>query len=144
MLFGKPKRKVKRILIVEDEPLTAFDNETMLSAAGYVIVATLDGFAEAMEAIETEQIDLILSDIRLRSHETGIDLARAAKARGIPTLFASGHVLPAASEVAIGCLQKPYTDRQLKAAIESVDRHLAGKKAKPPAGLELFVIAPPE
>ena len=31
MLFGKRKRIVKRILIVEDEPLTAFDNETMLS-----------------------------------------------------------------------------------------------------------------
>ncbi len=38
MLFGKPKRVVKRILIVEDEPLTAFDNETMLGDAGYEIV----------------------------------------------------------------------------------------------------------
>ncbi len=139
MLFGKRKRIVKRILVVEDEPLTAFDNETMLSAAGYEIVATLDGFDEALATIKEEQIDLILSDIRLRSDANGIDLARAAKARGIPTLFATGHQMPGASEVAIGCLQKPYTGRQLKAAIESVDRHLAGKKAKPPAGLELFV-----
>ena len=142
MLFGKRKRIVKRILVVEDEPLTAFDNETMLNAAGYEVVATLDGFDEALEILEREPIDLILSDIRLRSQETGIDLAKAAKARGIPTLFATGHRIDAASEVAIGCLQKPYSDRQLKAAIESVDRHLAGKKAKPPAGLELFVIAP--
>jgi CheY-like chemotaxis protein len=139
MLFGKRERIVKRILVVEDEPLTAFDNETMLSAAGYEIVATLDGFDEALTTIEEEQIDLILSDIRLRSDANGIDLARAAKARGIPTLFATGHQMPGAAEVAIGCLQKPYTSRQLKAAIESVDRHLAGKKAKPPAGLELFV-----
>ncbi|MBA2467483.1 MAG: response regulator [Sphingomonas sp.] len=139
MLFGKRKRIVKRILVVEDEPLTAFDNETMLTAAGYEVVATLDGFDEALEAIAKEQIDLILSDIRLRSDASGIDLARAASARGIPTLFASGHVVPAASEVAIGCLQKPYTDRQLKAAIEAVDRHLSGKKVKPPEGLELFV-----
>jgi DNA-binding response OmpR family regulator len=142
MLFGKRKRIVKRILVVEDEPLTAFDNETMLNAAGYEVVATLDGFDEALEILEREPIDLILSDIRLRSQETGIDLAKAAKALGIPTLFATGHRIDAASEVAIGCLQKPYSDRQLKAAIESVDRHLAGKKAKPPAGLELFVIAP--
>ncbi len=139
MLFGKRKRIVKRILVVEDEPLTAFDNETMLTAAGYEVVATLDGFDEALEAIAKEQIDLILSDIRLRSDASGIDLARAARARGIPTLFASGHVVPAASEVAIGCLQKPYTDRQLKAAIEAVDRHLSGKKVKPPEGLDLFV-----
>ena len=141
MLFGKRKRIVKRILVVEDEPLTAFDNETMLIDAGYEVVATIDGFDEALATIEQEQIDLILSDIRLRSHETGIDLARAAKARGIPTLFASGHSMPAASEVAIGCLQKPYTERQLKAALESVDRYLAGKKVKPLDGLELFVSA---
>ena len=142
MLFGKRKRIVKRILVVEDEPLTAFDNETMLNAFGYEVVATLDGFDEAMELLEREQVDLILSDIRLRSEQTGVDLARAAKARGIPTLFATGHKLPAAAEVAIGCLHKPYSDRQLKAAIDSVDRHLAGKKVKPPAGLELFVTAP--
>ena len=140
MLFGKRKRIVKRILVVEDEPLTAFDNETMLTDAGYEIVATLDGFDEALETIEREQIDLILSDIRLRSQETGIDLARAARARGIPTLFASGHAMPAAAEVAVGCLKKPYTERQLKAAIECVDRHLSGQRVKPGEGLDLFII----
>lgn len=140
MLFGKRKRIVKRILVVEDEPLTAFDNETMLIDAGYEVVATLDGFDEALDLIEREKIDLILSDIRLRSHETGIDLARAAKGRGIPTLFATGHEIPAATEVAVGCLKKPYTERQLKAAIDSVDRHLSGQRVRPPQGLQLFII----
>ena len=139
MLFGKRNRIVKRILIVEDEPLTAFDNETMLIDAGYEIVATLDGFDEALELIEREQIDLILSDVRLRSHATGIDLALAAKGRGIPTLFASGHDMPVAAEVAVGCLKKPYSERQLKAAIDYVDRHLSGETVKPPNGLVLFV-----
>ena len=138
-LFGKRKRIVKRILIVEDEPLTAFDNETMLTDAGYHVVATLDGFDEALELIEREKVDLILSDLRLRSHESGIDIARAARERGVPTLFATGHELPAAAEVAVGCLKKPYSERQLKAAIDSVDRHLAGERVKPPRGLELFV-----
>lgn len=139
MLFGRRNRIVKRILVVEDEPLTAFDNETMLIDAGYQVVATLDGFDEALEVIEREKIDLILSDVRLRSHETGIDLALAAKKRGIPTLFASGHQMPAAASVAIGCLKKPYSERQLKAAIDSVDRHLSGEQVKPPKGLELFI-----
>ena len=141
MLFGKRKRIVKRILIVEDEPLTAFDNETMLTDAGYEIVATLDGFDDALEVLEREQIDLILSDLRLRSHETGLDIARVARERGVPTLFATGHELPAAAAVAIGCLRKPYTERQLRAAIDSVDRHLAGEAVKPPKGLELFSAA---
>jgi DNA-binding response OmpR family regulator len=139
MLFGKRKRAVKRILVVEDEPLTAFENETLLTDAGYQVVATLDSFEDAMAILDREQIDLILSDVRLRSQQTGIDLARAAKARGIPTLFATGHPYPEASAVAVGCLIKPYSGRQLKAALETVDRHLTGEKTKPPKGLELFV-----
>ena len=140
MLFGKRKRIVKRILVVEDEPLTAFDNETMLNDAGYEVVATLDGFDEALEVLEREEIHLILSDIRLRSQQTGIDLAAAAKKRGIPTLFATGHEIPDAAQVAIGCLKKPYTERQLRAAIDSVDRHLGGHRVRAPDGLQLFIV----
>src|SRR4051812_16063833 len=91
MLFSKPKRVVKRILIVEDEPLTAFDNETMLGDAGYEIVGTIDAYDKAIEMLDGQEIDLILSDVRLASQHTGIDLARAAQKRGIPTLFATGH-----------------------------------------------------
>jgi|SRR5579884_1550405 len=139
MLFGKRNQVVKRILIVEDEPLTAFDNENMLGDAGYEIVATVDDFAEALEVIEREAVDLILSDVRLRSQQNGIDLAEAAKAKGIPTLFATGHDYPSAANVAIGCVRKPYTERQLCKAIECVDRHLQGEKVKPPKGVELFI-----
>jgi two-component system, response regulator PdtaR len=139
MLFGKRRHVVKRILIVEDEPLTAFDNENMLGDAGYHIVATVDGFDEALEVIERDTVDLILSDVRLRMQQNGIDLAHAAKAKGIPTLFVTGHAYPAAANVAVGCLRKPYTERQLMKAIECVDRHLQGETVKPPKGLELFI-----
>jgi len=138
MLFSKHKRIVKRILIVEDEPLTAFDNETTLTDAGYEIVGTIDAYDKAMAMLDSDEIDLILSDVRLASQKTGIDLARAAREHNVPTLFATGHPYPEAQTVAVGCLMKPYSERQLKAAIESVDRHLQGKDAKPPKGLQLF------
>ena len=141
MLFGKRKQVVKRILIVEDEPLTAFDNENILGDAGYEIVATVDQFDDALEIIAREQVDLVLSDIRLRSQRNGIELARAAKEHGIPTLFATGHAYPGAAGIAVGCLSKPYTERQLVKAIECVDRHLQGESVKLPKGLELFVAA---
>jgi CheY-like chemotaxis protein len=141
MLFGKRKQVVKRILIVEDEPLTAFDNENTLGDAGYEVVATVDDLHEALAVLEREKIDLILSDVRLRKDQTGLDLARAAKAKGVPTLFATGHSYPGASEIAVGCVMKPYTDRQLCKAIECVDRHLQGQKVKPPKGVDLFVSA---
>ena len=138
MLFGKHKRIVNRILIVEDEPLTAFDNETMLADAGYEVVATVDRFAEALQKLDGDQVDLILSDVQLTGERSGIDLAKEAKKRGIPVLFVTGYPPDDAAELAVGCLLKPYNDRKLKAALEAVDRHLAGKKAKPPKGLELY------
>ena len=143
MLFGKRKQVVKRILIVEDEPLTAFDNENILGDAGYEIVATVDDLHEALRVLEAEPVDLVLSDVRLRKQQTGIQLAHAARLKGIPTLFATGHAYPGAAEIAVGCLMKPYTERQLTKAIDCVDRHLQGEKVKPPKGLELFVAIDP-
>jgi two-component system, response regulator PdtaR len=141
MLFGRRKQLVKRILVVEDEPLTAFENENVLGDAGYVVVATVDDLEEALAVLDREEVDLILSDVRLRDDQTGIHLARAARDRGVPTLFATGHTDPEACQIAVGCLMKPYTERQLCKAIESVDRHLQGETVKPPKGLELFVRA---
>ena len=140
MVFGKRKQVVKRILIVEDEPLTAFDNEVMLGDLGYEVVATLDSFEDAIELLDWEKIDLILSDYRLSSQRTGLDLARAAKNRGVPIVFSTGHKLPPESaQLAVGCIIKPYTERTLKHGLNAVDRHLAGERAKPPKGVELFV-----
>ena len=138
MLFGKPKRIVKRILIVEDEPLTAFDNETMLEEAGYEVVAIHDRFADAIVTMEREQVDLILSDVRLAGERTGIDIALEAKKLGIPVLFSTGQAPEAASEMVMGCLLKPYTNRTLKAALQAVDQHLAGDTADLVRGLTLY------
>jgi CheY-like chemotaxis protein len=140
MLFGKRKRIVNRILIVEDEPLLAFDNEVMLGDLGYEVVATLDSFEDAIERLDNDEIDLILSDYRLSGERTGLDLARAAKNRGVPIVFSTGHALPPESvQLALGCINKPYSERTLKLALNAVDRRLAGKAAKPPKGVELFV-----
>lgn len=141
MLFGKRKQVVKRILIVEDEPLTAFDNENTLCDAGYEIVATVDDLEEALNVLEREEVHLILSDVRLRGDRTGIELAHAAKEKGVPTLFATGHEFEGAHEIAVGCVLKPYSDRQLCKAIECIDRHLQGKSVKVPKGVQLFIVA---
>lgn len=138
MLFGKTKRIVKRILIVEDEPLTAFDNETMLEEAGYVVVATHDRVADAIATLDRERVDLILSDVRLTGERSGIDLARIAKELGIPVLFSTGNAPDDAAEMAVGCLMKPYNERILKAALLAVDQHLQGNKARPPKSLFLY------
>jgi len=142
MLFSKPKRVVKRILIVEDEPLVAFDIESMLADEGYEVVATVDKFAAAIEKLDREKVDLVICDVRLHGDQTGIQLAREACKRGIPVLFATAHVPPDADKMAVGCLIKPFNMRTLKAALESVNRHLMGKRPKPPKGLEIYPQVP--
>jgi CheY-like chemotaxis protein len=138
MLFGKRKRIVNRILIVEDEPLTAFDTENLLGDEGYEVIATVDRFADAVATLDHEQVDLILCDVRLTGERTGIDLAREAKKRGIPVLFVTGAAPDNASELVIGVLEKPYNNRTLRSALTAVDCYLAGKKARPPKGLTLY------
>jgi CheY-like chemotaxis protein len=139
MLFGKHKRVVKRILVVEDEPLTAFDTETMLGDLGYEVVATLDDFDAAVHKLEHEDVHLLIADVGLHGANRGIELAGNAFARGVPTLLATGHQSPPAGSHAVGCLRKPYTERLLKQALERVERHLQGQSVKPLKGLELYV-----
>ena len=143
MLFGRRKRIVKRILIVEDEPLVAFDNENSLGDHGYEIVATVDDYDRAIEILNSdEEVHLILSDVRLRSEQTGLDLARHAKSKGVPTLFATGQPHEGAHEVAVGTLMKPYSERQLVKAIECIDLHLQNESYKAPKGLKIFMVSP--
>jgi DNA-binding response OmpR family regulator len=142
MLFGKRERRISRILIVEDEPLVAFDNEYMLKDAGYEIVATVDNHADAVLAIEGEAIDLVLTDISLSGEGDGTDVARAAGARGIGVLFVTGNCAEEAKALALGCLAKPYSEKILLAALQAVDEHLQGRDpGRLPEQLTLYVRA---
>lgn len=152
MLFGTRERHVKRILIVEDEPLVAFDNETMVTSAGYTVVATVDSVREALAVLEREAspsaeeseeaesgVDLILTDIQLSGERNGLDLAAEAQARGIPVLLATANPPENADGNALGVLCKPYNERRLKAALKMVEQLLGGKaKVKAPDGVILY------
>ena len=138
MLFGRRERKISRILIVEDEPLVAFDNEHFLRDAGYVVVDTVDTVPAAVAAFD-QQIDLVLADVNLSDGGNGRDVAAAANERGVPLIFVTGACPPDAQAYAIGCLAKPYSQRDLLGAIEAVDAQLAGQAPKRvPRGFTLF------
>lgn len=141
-LFGRKKRQLVRLLVVEDEPLVAFDNEHSLTEADYEIVATVDRASKAITLIESgAAIDLVLADIRL-ADGSGVDVARAAQARDIPVLFITGTPPDGAETLAEGVLMKPYGPRELLGAIEVIEDHRSGKTpARMPPGFKLFVRA---
>ncbi|MBA2935598.1 response regulator [Sphingomonas sp. CGMCC 1.13654] len=142
-MFGRGRQGedalLRRILVVEDDALVAFDAEYGLSDAGFTVVDTVDTADDAERCIAEGGIDLVLADIGLRGERTGIDVARAAHAAGIPLLFVTGHCPAEARGFAAGCLAKPYSQRDLLAAIAAVEAVKAGRKTRRlPKALDLF------
>jgi CheY-like chemotaxis protein len=139
MLFGKKKRRITRLLVVEDEALVAFDTEHLLTDAKYQIVATVDRVADALAVLADGQaIDLVLVDVKL-ADGSGLDVARAARAREVPVMFVTGSFPPEASELAAGWLSKPFGQRDLLGAIEAIEAGLQGKPVRRmPTGFRLF------
>lgn len=138
MLFGRRKRTINRILVVEDEPLVAFDNEYSLQDAGYQIVATVDRVADARRVVAGGGVDLVLTDVEL-SDGSGVEVAQAAGESGVPVLFVTANCPTDAQALALGCLAKPYSPRDLRLAIDALDDLLSGRAGgKGPAGLTLY------
>ena len=139
-MFGRKKRRLNRVLIVEDEPLIAFDTEHFLSDEGFDIHATVDLVAAAIAALDGgDPIDLVLVDVQL-ADGSGIEVAEAAHARGVAALFVTGNCPGEAKHVAAGCLAKPYAQRDLLIAIRAIDDVLQGRKVrKLPSGFTLFL-----
>ena len=139
MLFGRKQRRITRLLVVEDEPLVAFDTEHLLDDDGFDVVATVDRVADAVALIaDGADIHLVLADVNL-ADGSGVEVARSANAHGIPVLFVTGDCPVDAQELATGCLAKPYAQKDLLAAIAAVDAALAGARPRRlPAGFRLF------
>ena len=139
MLFGKKAPRIKRILIVEDEPLIAFDTEHVLSDAGYTVVATVDSVEGALEVIESDGLDLALVDLGLTDGGNGVEVAAAARRKGMHVLFVTGRCPKGAESLGIGCLEKPFTSRDLRASIEAIETLLQrGSVRKAPPQLTLY------
>lgn len=142
MIFMRKKRSIVRLLVVEDEPLIAFDTEHLLTDASFTIVATVDRVADALAVIESgAAIDLVLVDVSL-ADGSGLDVARAAFARGTAVMFVTGNCPVEAKAFATGCLAKPYAPRDLLGAIAAIEAVQGGQSPKRlPTGFTLFADA---
>lgn len=129
MVFGRRKRRINRVLIVEDEALIAFETEYSLESEGFEVVATVDTVAEAVRVLESEQVDLALLDVSL-SDGSGVDIARVAATRGVCVVFATGSCPGDADGLAHGCLSKPFSAKDIAGVVAAIERVLAGKKPR--------------
>ena len=121
MLFASRPTCIKRLLVIEDDPLTAFDNEHTLKHSGYDVVATVDSGEAAVAVIASEQIDALVLDLGLAGHMSGREVARIARDRGIAVLLVTGQCPVDAEEMAVACLCKPHSAAALVSALKAVE-----------------------
>ena len=114
-----PSLQGKRVLIVEDEPLVAMDMQSMLSAAGCVIVGPVGTLEDAKRLVHAEECDAALVDVNLKGKS--IDpLLFELRQKEIPFAFVTGYgakVLSKTFEETV-TISKPFSADQLLAVTE--------------------------
>lgn len=114
-----------RILIVEDELIIAEDIRSILTGLGYNVTGVAMTADEAELLLAGTKPDLVMLDIMLGGTRDGIDLAGIIRERyRIPFIFLTSYgdretVERAGKMLPDGYILKPFTDRDLFAAIET-------------------------
>lgn len=123
------------ILIMEDDPSVAKGLEMILSEEGY-IVNLADTGRLAMEAFRQKRFDLLVADLRLPDIN-GMEVIKQIKAEKPETevivITGYGTTAVAVEAMKLGVhdfLPKPFTESQIKAAIDEALQAHAEKPAK--------------
>ena len=82
---------VKKILVVDDEALIAFEVAHAIQDLGYQVVGPALRLQEAVKVAQKEDFDAACLDVNLGRGETSEPIVRVLKDRGIPYLFVSAY-----------------------------------------------------
>jgi two-component sensor histidine kinase len=118
---ANPSLSGKRILLIEDETLIAFELAAILEDAGATLLGPAPTIASALEMIGTTDIDGALLDGNLQGDPVD-SIATALTNKAIPFLFVTGYGsenLPAAFDH-IGIVSKPFDTQHLLAAVNAL------------------------
>lgn len=112
------------ILVVEDESIVAKDIQNSLKKLGYSVMGITDNGEEALKLIEDDQPDIVLMDIMLKGHMSGIDTATLIKEKyDIPVIYLTAYADESTLNKAKitephGYIIKPFKEVDLHTAIE--------------------------
>jgi DNA-binding response OmpR family regulator len=116
-----------KVLIIEDEPIIAFDLDHLLNEAGFVVVGIAHRLEKAISLINRVDYDVAIVDANLNGVSSD-PAALALTARRVPFVVLSGYSLQQKQALfPSACfIQKPCKPDQLIAAIRTA---LARSKA---------------
>jgi len=121
-------KKKARVLIVEDEIISARAAELMLTASGCEVTCIVKTGEEAILAAGRESPDLVLMDIRLKGKMNGIEAGSLIYKRfGTPVAFVSAYSPGELLELrgipdAFYYLEKPINETELCSVVETIVR----------------------
>ncbi len=125
----------ERILIVEDEPITAMNERQIVESLGYSVSKSVNSGDQAIKSIIEDAPDIVLMDINLGYGMDGIDTANEIRTRfGIPVIFVTAHGSPSVLDRAkgsdpFGYVIKPFSRDEMSATIEiAIHKHHMEKK----------------
>ncbi len=113
-----------KILIVEDERITAEDLAEVLKDLGYQVSAVVSSGDEAIREAERTRPDLVLMDIRIKGEMDGAEAARILRERfDVPVVYLTAHADRDTLERAkqsrpLGYIVKPFHEAELHASVE--------------------------
>ena len=114
---------MKKVLIVEDEIITALELKSILERNGYEVAASAMSGEEAIQEASAKRPHLILMDIGLGGTIDGIETARQIrKKHSVPIIFISAYssqnrIDEALSVAPGGYLLKPFEEKDLLSII---------------------------
>ena len=114
----------KRILIVEDEGISALYLEAKVQSLGYESVGITSSGEEAIEKARVARPNRVLMDIKLAGNLDGIEAGdKIQKDLGIPVVYLSAFsdeetIARAKGTAPFGYLTKPFQESALRSTIE--------------------------
>ncbi len=116
-----------KIIVVEDEAITALNLKYDLEDLGYEVPETIDNGPEAIEKCNEIYPDIVLMDINLKGNMNGIEAADEISEIGIPIIFLTANTddltaFEALKTAPYGYLSKPYSNKDLELTIGMVLR----------------------
>jgi two-component system, LytTR family, response regulator len=123
--------KSLRLLIVDDEPLIRAGIRSGLSALdGVEIVAECASGAEAIQAIRSQHLDLVLLDVQMHDL-TGLDVVQQIGPEQMPpVVFVTAYdeyAVKAFELNAVDYLLKPFDNDRLRQSVERARERIAGQ-----------------
>lgn len=113
-----------KILIIEDEEITAFALEELLISLNYIVTDCVNNATDALKSVKSNVPDLIISDIMIKGNISGCEVsAKIYQKYNIPIIFLTAYFDDEILEYAkqsnpLAYIVKPYKEEEIKATLK--------------------------